>query len=93
MSNSNPPPDVPPGFASSESTARLRLTRVRTLNEIAFLASDRAHGGPAREAELAELRRTLRCLDEQLAASPSITMSPLISPTVQVTSAGKSLEK
>ena len=52
-----------------ESTAHLRLVRIRTLNEIAFIAGDRAHGGPARELELAALRRTLRELDERIAAA------------------------
>ena len=55
--------------SSHESTAHLRLVRIRTLNEIAFIAGDSAHGGPARELELAVLRRTLRELDERLAAA------------------------
>jgi len=60
-----------PHVADHDSTAHLRLVRIRTLNEIAFLAGDRAHGGPARETELAELRRRLRELDECIAhASP-----------------------
>ena len=50
-------------------TAGLKLARIRTLNEIAFIAGDCAHGGPAREAELGELRRVLRELDEQIAAA------------------------
>ena len=65
MSNPHPSPDVP----GTDSTARLRLVRVRTLNEIAFLTGDRAHGGPARDADLAELRRTLHHLDEQIAGA------------------------
>jgi hypothetical protein len=51
-----------------DSTAHLRLVRIRTLNEIAFIAGDRAHGGPPREPELADLQRTLRELDERIAA-------------------------
>lgn len=47
----------------------LELVRIRTLNEIAFIAGDRAHGGPPREVELAELRHILRVLDERIAAA------------------------
>jgi hypothetical protein len=58
-----------PNVADHVSTAHLRLVRIRTLNEIAFIAGDRAHGGPTQECELAELRRTLRDLDERIAAA------------------------
>ncbi|MGO9266676.1 MAG: hypothetical protein ACLQBA_17655 [Candidatus Binataceae bacterium] len=53
----------------ANSTAHLRLVRIRTLNEIAFIAGDRAYGGPTRETELAALRRTLHDLDERIAAA------------------------
>lgn len=38
----------------------LKIVRVR--NEIAFIHSGRAHGGPARERELEELREQLKRL-------------------------------
>jgi hypothetical protein len=60
------------------STARMRLDRVRILNEIAFLTGDRAHGGPAREGELAELRRLLNQLDQAISA-----VRPLAQLTIQ----------
>jgi hypothetical protein len=58
-----------PNVANHDSTAHLRLVRIRTLNEIAFIAGDLALGGPTRETELAELRRTLHDLDERIAAA------------------------
>jgi hypothetical protein len=60
-----------PNAADHDSTAHLRLVRIRTLNEIAFIAGDHAHGNPSRETELAELRQTLHDLDERIAAAPS----------------------
>jgi len=55
--------------AGADPAAGLKLARIRTLNEIAFIAGDRAHGGPAREQQLVELRRELRELDERIAAA------------------------
>ena len=69
--NNAPPNLTDPPVSGAASTAHLRLVRLRTLNEIAFIAGDRAHGGPARETELADLRRTLRELDDRLATAPS----------------------
>jgi hypothetical protein len=57
---------------SSGATDALKRARIRTLNEIAFIASDRAHGGPVREAEVDELRQVLRKLDEQIAATAQL---------------------
>ena len=68
----NPLPNLTdPPVAGAAATADLRLVRLRTLNEIAFIAGDRAHGGPARETELANLRRTLHELDERLVTASS----------------------
>lgn len=43
------------------------FARIQILNEISFITSGVAHGGPARADELAELRRKLRELDELIA--------------------------
>jgi hypothetical protein len=41
-----------------------RVRRIRVLNEIGFIHSDQAHGGPDRTAELERLRAELKELIE-----------------------------
>ncbi len=59
------------------STAALRLVRARTLNEIAFIRGDLAHGGPARDEELSALRQKLHELDRRIAEGSNRTQPGL----------------
>jgi hypothetical protein len=51
-----------------QSDNGLRIQRIRVLNEISFLYSQRVCGGPQNEDALAKLRADLREIDAQLAA-------------------------
>lgn len=66
-------------ISAQHEAASLRETRIRTLNEIAFITSDRAHGGPPREKEMAELRNLLHRLDARICAAGGKTEeSPIL---------------
>lgn len=51
------------GRADSEERWRLELARLRT--DLGWLCCDRAHGGPARDEEIAALRLKIRELEMQ----------------------------